>query len=803
MKQFYLIFLLVTTLCLQAQTVNIPDNRFKSMVVNDFIANYDGSSGFSFKVDTNGDGEIQISEAEAVIGLYLGNIGNDIKISDLEGLQYFINLKYLNIENNDITTIDTDVFPELETLYVTNNLLTELDVSANNNLITLNCQFNQISNLTPNPNIEYLYCSTNEITTLDITNNSNLIELGCSGNLLSSLDISNNTNLTFLVCAGNQFTDLDLSNNIMLEELVCNSNQLSTLDTSNLINLSLFWCGYNELTAIDVSNNLNLTSFNCQNNQLTSLDISNNQHIEYFNFNDNPELIYLNEKNGVPTQAEFGSGNNYNGAFCPNLQYICADDDEIEQLANYHGAYNSFYNVNSYCSFVPGGEFYTVSGYQKLDSNNNGCDSEDIIFPNLKYNITDGTTSGSIISDNTGNYNINVQAGTHTISPLIENPDYFNISPTSITVDFPSETSPYSQNFCITPNGIYNDLEIVILPLEVARPGFDTAYKIVFKNKGNTTLSGTIDLTFNADYMAVLDTSPMANLQTTGSLQWDFQDLMPCESRDVLYTMTLNTPTDSNFPLNDGDILNFTATINSAATDETPADNTIEFKQDVVNSYDPNDKTCLEGKTITPDQVGQFIHYLIRFENLGTANAVNVVVKDFIDITKFDISSLIPLGASHDFYTRILNDDEVEFVFENIELPFNDAHNDGYILFKIQSLPTLDVGESISNIAGIYFDYNYPIITNDEITTIQNNLSISEFNHSKINLYPNPVANYFIIESLSETNIISVDMYDVKGRQIKQYSPSETYSMLNFPAGIYFLNITTNYNTIIKKIIKL
>src|SRR5699024_9593132 len=109
-----------------------------------------------------------------------------------------------------------------------------------------------------------------------------------------------------------------------------------------------------------------------------------------------------------------------------------------------------------------------------------------------------------------------------------------------------------------------------------------------------------------------------------------------------------------------------------------------------------------------------------------------------IDTTKYNLSSLIPLNASHDFYTRIQNENEVEFIFENIQLPFDDANNDGHILFKIKTLPSLNVGDNFSNQASIFFDYNPPIITNNETTTIQENLNIDKFNSSNVIVYPNP-----------------------------------------------------------------
>jgi hypothetical protein len=101
---------------------------------------------------------------------------------------------------------------------------------------------------------------------------------------------------------------------------------------------------------------------------------------------------------------------------------------------------------------------------------------------------------------------------------------------------------------------------------------------------------------------------------------------------------------------------------------------------------------------------------MIRFENKGTAEAQNVVVKDMIDTSKFDVSSLVVTQGSHPFVTRITETNKVEFIFENINLPFDDATNDGYVAFKIKTKPSLVVGDSFSNTASIYFDYNFPIV---------------------------------------------------------------------------------------------
>ncbi len=178
---------------------------------------------------------------------------------------------------------------------------------------------------------------------------------------------------------------------------------------------------------------------------------------------------------------------------------------------------------------------------------------------------------------------------------------------------FPIQTSPFTQNFCITANGVRPDLEVTLLPLQPARPGFDAKYKLVYKNKGNTTQSGSVNLTFNDAVLDLVVANPIATTQTTNTLSWNFTNLQPFETREITFTMNVNSPMETPAVIN-GDILNFGTAITSSATDETPTDNTFTFNQTVVGSYDPNDKTCLEGSVITPALIGQYVHYTIRFE---------------------------------------------------------------------------------------------------------------------------------------------------------------------------------------------
>jgi hypothetical protein len=229
------------------------------------------------------------------------------------------------------------------------------------------------------------------------------------------------------------------------------------------------------------------------------------------------------------------------------------------------------------------------------------------------------------------------------------------------------------------------------------------------------------------------------------------------------------------------------------------------LEQEVVNSFDPNDKRCLEGKTILPSMVGEYVHYMIRFENTGTASAVNIVVKDEIDTTRFDMSTFVPLGGSYDYYVRTVGDgNTVEFIHEDIFLDFDDATNDGYVLFKIKTLPTLIEGDTFSNDAEIFFDFNAPIITNDFLTTVNTTASIGSVEDISIKVYPNPTNGLINLTAFS--GIKSVSVIDLQGRLLSkiEYISSDLNQNLDLSgngSGVYFLKVESDAGFSVKKVV--
>mgnify|MGYP000455462647 CR=1 FL=1 len=190
--------------------INIPDSNFKYALVNTDCVDINDDGWLDDDADTNDDGEIQVSEAEAVIRMDVSSRN----ISSLEGIQSFVNLEELNCNNNSLTNLDITQNAKLVELVFAYNQLTNIDVSQN-------------------LDIKLLYATNNLLNSLDVTQNSALESIWCVENQLTSIDFTQNPILRRAWCDRNSFTSLDLSQNPMLDLITCTNNQLISLNLNN------------------------------------------------------------------------------------------------------------------------------------------------------------------------------------------------------------------------------------------------------------------------------------------------------------------------------------------------------------------------------------------------------------------------------------------------------------------------------------------------------------------------------------------------------------------------------------------
>ena len=170
--------------------------------------------------------------------------------------------------------------------------------------LSLNDEIADLSPMQGLVNLESLSISDATATALDLSELVNLtfISLRRLSNI-TSVNLSSNVNLTEVTLEDSGFTSITLSNNPLVESIDILDTQISTLDLSSCTALVSFNIVRNPLLqSIDFTQNTAIEFFTIdENDVLTSLDFSNSPSITSVEINDNPMLTFIDIKNGNNT----------------------------------------------------------------------------------------------------------------------------------------------------------------------------------------------------------------------------------------------------------------------------------------------------------------------------------------------------------------------------------------------------------------------------------------------------------------------------------------------------------------------
>ncbi len=214
------------------------------------------------------------------------NISNS-SITNLSGIENFINLETLDVSNNQLALLNIPTLKKIKNLNCSKNFLKQLDFSENKLLQTLNFSNNQVSSIDFGYQVllETLMAGLNELTTIDISPFINLKKLEINDNKLTNLSLNNKNLLSFLNCSNNLLTSIDVSQNTALNSLFCGNNRLIKLDITANFLLKEITCENNLLTQLNLKNGKNslFTNYDFRNN--TSLKCIEVDNENYSNIN--------------------------------------------------------------------------------------------------------------------------------------------------------------------------------------------------------------------------------------------------------------------------------------------------------------------------------------------------------------------------------------------------------------------------------------------------------------------------------------------------------------------------------------
>jgi uncharacterized repeat protein (TIGR01451 family) len=328
-----------------------------------------------------------------------------------------------------------------------------------------------------------------------------------------------------------------------------------------------------------------------------------------------------------------------------------------------------------------------------------------------------------------------------------------------------------------------------------------TAYiKLKYGNYGPlTATSGTLQLTLPAGVSVVTSSINIPGYTISGNtISWNI-----AATPNFQFTDIIQVTVPSGLP--SGTPHNFIATItpSSSINDCNQTNNTSNLLQILGSSYDPNDKTVNLPEQISP-VVDDYLTYVIRFQNTGTAPAQNVYIMDTLS-PYIDWSSVQVLETSHPMNLLELNGGILRFDFPQIWLAdstTNEPLSHGHVVYRVKENPGNGPGIGIANTAFIYFDWNDPVVTNTT-WNVNADLAVIDNQQAQFVVYPNPATNVVTISG--QQDITAVQLIDMMGNLVYEMTANSkqlTIATSDLQVGVYILAVTAADSTTRQTFIK-
>lgn len=366
------------------------------------------------------------------------------------------------------------------------------------------------------------------------------------------------------------------------------------------------------------------------------------------------------------------------------------------------------------------------------------------------------------------------------------------------------------------------------------RCGFEHDFWLTVLNDGCQPVAGEGSVTYPEE-MAFLESDETPTSNEDHTLTFAFDTLQPGASRQ--FRIRFRMP-DENFA---GQDINLGAAAGAITVDGAMVESdTFAYSEVLRCAIDPNDKQVApsrpEPSNSNYTQIDETLRYTIRFQNTGNDTAFTVRIEDQIS-ESLVLESLKPLAASHPYSVSVRENRTVVFLFEDILLPDSTTNlpgSQGFVTFEINAHPDLEDFSTIDNTAGIYFDFNQPVITNTVTSTlvefldedsdgflfyddcddtnrninpnaeeIPNNgidencddlddfpVSSTQALQGTLRCFPNPT-NGLLALTYTNNTLLNGELYSASGARLRKFNFQKTHNLnlSALPAGLYLIRL--------------
>ncbi|MEK7255333.1 MAG: hypothetical protein AAB316_11355, partial [Bacteroidota bacterium] len=302
-------------------------------------------------------------------------------------------------------------------------------------------------------------------------------------------------------------------------------------------------------------------------------------------------------------------------------KYLSAPQGTITFYTNAAGC-NSQAQVSAGCDDT----FSKVSGQIFADLNCNGSfDGQDAFSPH--HLLTDA--SGGLpfaMTDANGYFERYIQPAAATAFSASALPGY-SVFPASHEVLAGSAPLHFgNKNFRLCPDSAFHNLRANLSPFTPPRPGFSHQYLVCVQNAGVFQEAAKLTFDFfgaSGDFASITDAA--GGMVSGNSITWDLTGIPIFGSACFTITVEMLPGT----PL--GTLLYPRAKVElpGGANEVDYSDNFADLTQEVVGSFDPNDKS-VDRQQVPFSETSESVEleYLIRFQNTGNFPATFIEVLD-------------------------------------------------------------------------------------------------------------------------------------------------------------------------------